>query len=223
MNYLQVLNAYLEKAPEHNVLSPQDRAHIISHSQMISLKTEEVLYTPKTPAAAMYFLARGSLMLHLHDQRVFLVKEGMSFGEEAALGLRFYHSKALAKNDVHLLQIPAEDVQDVLERNPSLQKTFLDLFSQKITGTYDSGKAVEHPTEQHSFLTHKTAKTIEKQKERGDNLEKQHIASSSLSFSEKSHQNEAIGWIASILIPLFVYLASKGYWIEQNPRFVLPF
>lgn len=189
MSYTKVLNYYLENDPYQKDISSDDRSRLIANSQMVALNTEESLYTPKTAADYIYFLASGALALQTPEGKPVLVKAGEYFGEEATLGVDFYVSKAIAKEPCHVIQILAKDFQEILKKDSRLHNTVLTAYSKKFINNQLTSQKIVHASHQsgHPWLSPEA------------------------------------GWTLSLLVPLFVYLLSKGYLAEQNARLFLTF
>ena len=135
MSYTKILSFYLENDPCKKDLSPQERAYLISNLQVIEPKAEETLYSPKTPPNVVYFLAQGRVTLHTSENEAIVVRPGEYFGEEVALGLHTYASKAVAEESCHIISISAQDFYEILKKNSLLQERLLTNYSKKFVNS----------------------------------------------------------------------------------------
>jgi DASS family divalent anion:Na+ symporter len=146
MSYTKVTGYYLENDPYKKNLSPNDRAHLISTFQIIELQPDELLYNQKTATNYIYFLTHGCLTLQTADNKVITIKPGEYFGEEAALGLHAYMSKAVARESCHLIQISAHDFQQVLEKEVLIHNDLVATYSKKFIDSQLAVQKADNPS-----------------------------------------------------------------------------
>ncbi|MGI4850900.1 MAG: SLC13 family permease [Janthinobacterium lividum] len=190
MSYTKALNYYLDADPYKHKIQPNERAGIIASLKLLTLGMDETLYSHKTSAQAYYFVTQGSLSLERADGQTTIVSAGQYLGEEAALGLDSYISKAVARENTQIIQFSAQDFQTLLHQNSELQRQVIASFTHKINPDR-SGLNPEKSSSNNS----KTVST--------------------------SDSSSTLGWILSLVIPLFVYVILSKTLIDQNARLFL--
>ena len=188
MSYTKALNYYLESDPYRHKILPVERARIIASLKLLSLGMDETLYTDKTPAQNYYFVTHGSLTLERSDGQTTIVSAGQYLGEEAVLGLDLYIGKAVARENTQVIQFSAKDFQTLLHRNHELQRQVISSYNYKFNPNRSGLNPEKSPTYTSKFST----------------------------SSESSETSLALGWILSLIIPLFVYVIISKTSLDQN-------
>ncbi len=196
MSYTKALNYYFEFDPYKQKIQPNDQAQIVANLKLITLTTDEVFYTSKTPAQFYYFITQGSLSLEMSNGKTITLSAGQYFGEEAVLGLEFYISKAVAQEVTQLIQFSAQDFQELLPKNDALRQQIVINYTHKLTLDPLGG-------------TDKSSRSISK--------------ATSSSFSLSSSASSTRNWILSLIIPLFIYVILPKIGLEENARLFLTF
>ncbi len=126
MNDSQALRFYMSTDDVVAKATPEARARLLSHAEVVTMDADLLVFEPSTDAGYSYYVVQGSVYLYTRDRQLpVLVSKGHYFGQEAGVNAVTYATRAVVKEPVTLIKIPNNAMEGMFRDNMLCENLFV--------------------------------------------------------------------------------------------------